>query len=445
MRLFPPIFNDSKAHASTFARPLPLEHGPAGRTASPAPAQNAEPSLDTSAERRARRSCVIVVENLPVPFDRRVWQEATALRRAGWQVSVICPATECYPARFEEIDGICIYRHRLPLEARGRAAFLVEYTTALLHEFRLLVKVWRERGFTVIQACNPPDLIFLVAWPFKLFGKRFLFDHHDVSPELFAAKFDRKGTLHRLLLMFERMTFRTADMVVSANDTFRDIAIDRGGKHPKDVVTVYSVPDRSRIRRVEPDISIRKSRRFVLGYLGIVNDQDGVDHMVRAVEHLVRKDGFTDFQAVIVGDGPALPAVRALTSSLRLDDYITLTGYLSGEALLQHISAFDVGMIPDPVNDYNDKISMNKVFEYSALGIPSVAYRLTETRRLLGEAALYAPSPDPSGLAAACLRLFQDGSLREKCATAAARLGREAFDWDAEARKYVAAFERLVA
>jgi glycosyltransferase involved in cell wall biosynthesis len=193
------------------------------------------------------------------------------------------------------------------------------------------------------------------------------------------------------------------------------------------------VPDRARIRRVKSDISIRNGRRFVLGYLGIVNNQDGVDHMVRAVEHLVRRDGFTDFQAVIVGDGPALPAVQALTSSLGLDDHITLTGYLSGEALLQHISAFDVGMIPDPVNDYNDKISMNKVFEYSALGIPSVAYPLTETRRLLGGAGLYAASPDPSGLAAACLRLFHDDALREKCANAAARLGREAFDWDAAA------------
>jgi glycosyltransferase involved in cell wall biosynthesis len=444
MRLFSRLSGNRKRQSSALAEPLALEHRPAGRNAL-YPAHHTEPSPALAARRQARRSCVIVVENLPVPFDRRVWQEATALRRAGWQVSVICPATEHYPARFEEIDGICIYRHRLPLEARGRAAFLLEYVTALLHEFRLLVKVWRERGFTVIQACNPPDLIFLVAWPFKLLGKRFLFDHHDVSPELFTAKFDRKGMLHRLLLMFEKMTFRAADMVVSANDTFRDIAIDRGGKHPKDVVTVYSVPDRARIRRVRPAISIRNGRRFVLGYLGIVNNQDGVDHMVRAVEHLVRRDGFTDFQAVIVGDGPALPAVQALTSSLGLDDHITLTGYLSGEALLQHISAFDVGMIPDPVNDYNDKISMNKVFEYSALGIPSVAYPLTETRRLLGGAGLYAASPDPSGLAAACLRLFHDDALREKCANAAARLGREAFDWDAEARKYVAAFERLVA
>jgi len=421
---------------------LEVEHRPPDD--SRAPARPGAGTAEHATKANAKRSCVIIVENLPVPFDRRVWQEATALERAGWRVSVICPATDRYPAPFEVIDNIAIYRHRLPLEARGRFAFLLEYATALFHEFRLLVKVYRERGFSVIQACNPPDLIFLVAWPFKLLGKRFLFDHHDVSPELFEAKFNRRGTLHRLLLMFERLTFRSADMVVSANDTFRDIAIDRGGKRPQDVVTVYSVPDKSRIRRVAPDPSIRNGRRFVLGYLGIINDQDGVDHMVKCVDHLVRVRGIRDFQAVIVGDGPALASVRSLVSALRLEDYVTLTGYLSGEKLLAHISAFDIGIIPDPVNEYNDKISMNKVFEYSALGIPSIAYPLTETRRLLGEAGLYAAGPEPSDLGDACLRLLQDDALREKCAAAAKRLGEEAFIWDAEARKYVAAFERLV-
>lgn len=442
MRLFPAAADRSRKSGKP-GKELRLDLRSAGSAAPPAPVPGASPA-ERVAERQAKRSCVIVVENLPVPFDRRVWQEATALRQAGWRVSVICPATERYPARFEMIDGIAVYRHPLPLEARGRFAFLLEYATALFHEFRLLTKVYRERGFSVIQACNPPDLIFLVAWPFKLLGKRFLFDHHDVSPELFEAKFGRRGTLHRLLLMFERLTFKSADIVVSANDTFRDIAIERGGKRPQDVVTVYSVPDRSRIRCVAPNTDIRKGRRFVLGYLGIINDQDGVDHMVRAVDHLVNKRGVKDFQAVIVGDGPALASVRSLVSSLGLEDYTTLTGYLSGEALLQHISAFDIGVIPDPVNEYNDKISMNKVFEYSALGIPSVAYPLSETRRLLGDAGLYAASSDPSDLGEACLRLFEDDALREKCAAAAARLGEEAFSWDAEARKYVAAFERLV-
>ena len=392
----------------------------------------------------AERSCVIIVENLPVPMDRRVWQEALALKRAGWLISVICPATERCPAAFEMLDGIAIYRHRLPLEARGKFAFLLEYAVALFHECRLLLKVWRQRGFYVIQACNPPDLIFLVAAPFKLLGKRFLFDHHDVNPELFEAKFNRKGLMHRLLLLFERLTFLSADLVISANDTYRDIAISRGGKRPEDVVTVYSVPDRSRIHRVPVDEAVRNGKQFVLGYVGVIGDQDGVDHMVLALDHLARDHGFIDFHAIIVGDGPALASARELAVSCGIDEFITFTGYLTGDALLRQLSAFDIGIIPDPVNPYNDKISMNKVFEYSALGIPSAAYPLTETRRLLGDAGVYAEGSDPADLAAATLRLLSDDDLRKCCASAASRLAERSFSWDREAEKFVAAYERLV-
>lgn len=392
----------------------------------------------------ADRSCVIVVENLPVPFDRRVWQEALALKRAGWRVSVICPATDRYPRTSEEIDGIAIYRHALPLEARGSAAFLLEYSVALFHEFRLLLKVWRERGFHIIQACNPPDLIFLVALPFKLVGKRFIFDHHDVNPELFEAKFGKKGLMHRLLTLFEKLTFRSADLVISANDTFREIAISRGGKRPDDVVTVYSIPDKSRLRRVEADPTLHQGRRFILGYIGIIGDQDGVDHFIRAVDHLVRTEKFDDFRAVIVGDGPALASVRALASKLKLSSHIVFTGYLSGDELLRAISTFDIGVIPDPVNEYNDKISMNKVFEYSALGIPSVAYPLSETRRLLWEAGVFAEGSKPQDLAKACLRLMTEESLRNRCAAAASTLAATSFSWERESQKYVGAFERVI-
>lgn len=391
----------------------------------------------------AERSCVIVVENLPVPMDRRVWQEALALRQAGWTVSVICPTNERNPETYEELDGIAIYRHPLPLEARGRFAFLFEYAAALFHEFRLLWRVWRERGFTVIQACNPPDLIFLVVLPFKLMGKLFVFDHHDVCPELFEAKFNRRGIVHRALLWAEKLTFMAADMVISANDTYRDLALSRGGKAPGDVVTVYSIPDKSRIYRLPPDPSLRRGRRFVLGYVGVIGDQDGVDHLVMVLDHLIRDYGLRDFHAVVVGDGPALASARELAASRGLSDYVTFTGYLNGKDLLRQINTFDIGIIPDPVNAYNDKISMNKVFEYSALGIPSVAYPLTETRRLLGRAGVYAQGETPADLARACATLMQDETLRTRCADEAARLAQHAFSWTREAGKYVAAYERL--
>jgi glycosyltransferase involved in cell wall biosynthesis len=391
------------------------------------------------------RSCVIVVENLPVPFDRRVWQEAQALHRAGWTVSVICPTNADFPKPFEIIDGIAIYRHPLPPEGRGAVAYFREYSTALFHEFRLLFRVQRERGFSIIQACNPPDLTFLAALPFKLIGKRFIYDQHNVSPELFVVKFGNKRLLYRALLFFERMSYLTADRVITANATFKDIAISRGGKSPSQVEVVYGVPDRMRIRRVEPEPGLHGGRKFILGYVGIINEQDGVDHLVRAVAHLVKVVGFCDFRAVVVGSGPALElARRSVARSLEVEDFILFTGYLKGETLLAHLSAFDIGIIPDPLNEANDLMSMNKVFEYCALGIPTACYPLKETKRLLGEAGVYAPSPDPAGLAEACLSLMQDEALRIRSAAAAAKLSAETFVWENEAHKYVATYERVL-
>lgn len=388
-------------------------------------------------------SCVIVVENLPVPFDRRVWQEAQALRDAGWLVSVICPKTVKYPLEFEVVDGISIYRHALPLEARGKLGFVVEYLCALFHECRLLAKIAAGPGFDVIQVCNPPDVLFLNALPYKLFGKRFVFDLHDLCPELLEAKFGRRRLLRGLLLAAEKLTIRAADLVVCANDTYREIAIGRGGKRPEDVVAVYSVPREGFIRRVTPDETLRRGARVVIGYMGIIADQDGVDHFIRMMDCLVNDMGRNDLRAVVVGDGPARQSVGDLADQLGLSESVTFTGYLSGDQLMAALSAFDIGIIPDPVNPYNDKISMNKVFEYSALGVPSVAYPLYETRRLLGSTARYADDATPQGLARACLTLIDDDVTRLACGREAKALADEQFVWAREREKYVAAYARL--
>lgn len=391
----------------------------------------------------SQKSCVIVVENLPVPFDRRVWQEAKALEAAGWQVSVICPLTERYPAKFEVIDNIAVYRHPLPLEASGTAGFIVEYGAALFHEALLLLRVYRERGFDIVQVCNPPDLLFMAAAPWKLLGKKLVFDHHDVSPELFVAKFGPRTILLNTLKALEWLTFKCANLVISTNETFREIAIKRGGKKPEDVVTVYSVPNSSWIRRVEPRANIRARSANILGYIGIIGDQDGLDHLIRAVDWLLREGNYRDFHVVIIGDGTALASVRKLAAELKVEDHITFTGYLTGPELLECLSTFDIGVIPDPVNDYNDKISMNKVFEYSALGVPSVAYPLSETQRLLGDAGTYALGDTPADLGRACLTLLTDPQQRAVQAERAKALGESAFSWEREAGKYVAAYERL--
>jgi glycosyltransferase involved in cell wall biosynthesis len=388
-------------------------------------------------------SCVIVVENLPVPFDRRVWQEARALRDDGWDVAVICPQSEKHPEKYEEQEGIAIYRHPLPLEARGPLGFLIEYSSALFWESYCLLKIAFSRGFDVIQICNPPDVLFLAAAPYKLLGKRIVFDHHDVCPELFEAKFGRRGVFHRLLLIAERLTFRIADRVISANETYRGIALSRGARKPDDVVAVYSVPERARLRRVKPNEDLRGRARIVLGYVGIIGDQDGVDHFVHCVDHLVSGQGHNDIRAVVVGDGPALASVKALADEIGIADRITFTGYLRGDDLLGAMSTFDIGIMPDPMNEYNDKISMNKVFEYSALGIPCVAYNLTETRRLLGNCGFYADSATPESLARACLPLITNETLRHERGRAIKALSDQQFDWERESDKYTAVYRRL--
>jgi glycosyltransferase involved in cell wall biosynthesis len=389
------------------------------------------------------RSCVIVVENLPVPFDRRVWQEAQALHADGWRVSVICPRTSRHPLAYEEINGIAVYRHSLPFEARGRLGFVFEYMAALFHEFRLLIRVHRERGFDVIQICNPPDLLFLAAAPWKLLGKKVVFDHHDICPELFAAKFGKTIVLRRLMLMLEWATFKVADIVVSTNESFREIAMRRGRKKPSDVVTVYSIPAKAMMRRTQPRPDVRAKASCILGYLGIIGDQDGVDHLVRMLSHLVHEHRCPDVHAVVVGDGPALASVRELASSLEMDRHLTFTGYLSGDELLTYLSSFDIGIVPDPPTEYNDKISMNKIFEYSALGIPSVAYPLAETKRLLGEAAIYSKDDTIPGLADACIQLIRDPDERARRGRHAGELAERKFNWATEASKYAAAYRRF--
>ncbi|SNB70833.1 Glycosyltransferase involved in cell wall bisynthesis [Rhodoblastus acidophilus] len=389
---------------------------------------------------RTGKSCVIVVENLPVPADRRVWQQALALRRAGLDVSVICPATPDHPALHEIRDGVEIHRHPLPLRARGRWGFLLEYSSALFHQFRLLFRIHRRRGVDVIQACNPPDLIFLAALPFLALGARFIFDQHDLCPELYEAKFGRRGLIYWLLRIAERLTYACAHEVITANDTFRDIALSRGGVAPERVTAVYSYPDRN---FPSGGPAPRKRKKFVLGYLGVIGDQDGVDGLVRAVFHLVHVRHCRDFRALVIGDGPALASVRALAQAMNVEDMITFTGFLCGETLAAHLETFDIGLIPDPPNPCNDKMSMNKVFEYCALGIPVVAFPLTETRRLLGAAGVYALGANPGNLADAALALMRDEALRAERAEAARRRSL-AFDWSREARKYVGVYGKCL-
>ena len=393
-------------------------------------------------QRRLRR-CVIVVENLPVPLDRHVWQQAIALRDAGWRVSVICPKGKGARAGREILEGIDVYRHPLPLEGSGLTGYALEYSAALACEFWLLIRIFLKQGFDVIHACNPPDLIFLAAAPFKLLGVRFIFDHHDLAPELYESRFGNRP-LHKILLWLEALSFRMADHVISSNESFREIALKRGGKRPECVSVVHTIPDTSRLKRVAPDRSARAGRGVVVGYLGVIGFQDGLDHLVDAAVSLRDDYGQEDFQVVVVGDGPALASTRDQVSKLGLEAHFTFTGYLSGEALWAHLSDFDIGVIPDPRTPFNDRISMNKVFEYSALGIPIASYPLTETVRLLGDAAVYAAEGSPRALATAIGSLIADPDYRGAMARQALAVAEARFNWDRERAALLAAYDGLM-
>jgi glycosyltransferase involved in cell wall biosynthesis len=392
-----------------------------------------------------RSGVLIIVENLPVPFDRRVWQEAKALKEAGYGVAIICPKGKGQTSSYEDIDGIHIYRHSLPNEASDSAAgFLLEYATALFWQLRLSMKIFRRHGFNVIHACNPPDLIFLVALIYKvLFRKKFLFDHHDVVPEMFEVKFGRRGFFYRALLFCERMTFLSADASIATNETFKRIAIERGRMSPQRVWVVKSYPDLNAFRRVPPDLALRKGRAHLVGYVGIMNAQDRVDLLLLAMQHIVRRLHREDIHCLLVGDGPEYENLVRLAEELGLASFVTFAGYLTGAPLLHHLSSLDVGAIPDPPNPYNDKISLNKVFEYMTLGIPFVQYDLAESRAQAGAAAVIAKDPTPEGLGEAIVQLIDDPQRRAEMAAIGVSRAREEFHWEAEKSRLLEAYAAL--
>lgn len=390
-------------------------------------------------------SVLIIVENLTVPLDRRVWQEARSLRDAGYTVSVICPKGGVYTKSYELLEDIHIFRHPLPIEADGPVGYAIEYSSALFFEFLLSLRVRAKVGFDVIQACNPPDLIFLVAafWKY-LFGTRFVFDHHDINPELFEAKFNRRGFFHKWLLKFERMTFQMADVSIATNERFKQIAVERGGMDADDVFVVRSIPDLSRFKRMSPNTALANGRKTVVGYVGIMGNQDGVDLLIEAMNELVFRHGRQDVQCVIVGSGTELPNLRTLVRERGLDDYVTFTGFISGEPLMQALSGFDIGVIPDPKNTYNDKISMNKVFEYMSLGIPFVQFDLDEGRDMAGDAALYARDNSPADLSRQLLRLADDHALREQLAQNGRVRAKRLLSWERERASLLQAYDRAL-
>lgn len=393
-----------------------------------------------------RRRVLIIVENLPVPFDRRVWSQATTLKAAGCDVSVICPKGPGAQEGYIEIDGIHVYRHRLPLEARGVLAYPIEYVSALLLEFILAWRVHLTRGFDVIHACNPPDTIFLIAGFFRIFfGKRFIFDHHDINPELYEAKFGRRDFFHKVLLWLERMTFRSADISIATNQSYRRIAITRGGMKPENVFVVRSGPNLNRLKCVEPNPALRNGRAFLVGYVGVIGQQEGIDLLLSSVHQMVNVSGRRDTQFVIVGGGPELASCKMLAERMGIADYVTFTGRVPDHELLAVLCTADVCVNPDRVNEMNDKSTMNKIMEYMALEKPIVQFEMTEGRYSAQTASLYARPNDPIDFAAKIEELLADPERRRAMGEFGRRRVSEELSWEHEAPKLLAAYDAVFA
>ncbi|SEF31152.1 Glycosyltransferase involved in cell wall bisynthesis [Amycolatopsis pretoriensis] len=386
---------------------------------------------------------LILVENLSVPFDRRVWQESTTLRDAGWEVHVICPQGTKRDTEAEAVvDGVHIHRYPLKAATGGPAGYLQEYGSALWHTLRLARKVG---PVDVVHACNPPDLLYLVAKYLKRQGARFIFDQHDLCPELYLSRFDRgQDLLYRGVCALERATYRAADVVISTNESYKQVARIRGGKKPEDVFVVRSAPVVERFHEVPVEPELKKGKPFMLAYLGVMGPQDGVDYALRALAKLRDEVGRTDWHAVFVGSGDAFDDMVALSAKLGLSNQVEFTGRISDEDLVRYLSTADVCLSPDPLNPLNDVSTMNKVMEYMAMSKPIVSFELREARVSAGDAAVYAPANDESAFAKLVSQLLDDPEERVRMGKLGQARVAGALSWENSAKNLIAAYEHAV-
>jgi glycosyltransferase involved in cell wall biosynthesis len=382
---------------------------------------------------------LILVENLSVPFDRRVWQESRALVDAGYRVTVICPMGAKQDREDDVIiEGVRILRYPLRAAQGGPIGYLREYSAALWHTMRLAIRVSRESAIDIVQACNPPDLLFLVALVLRPTGARFVFDHHDLVPELFESRFPRGGRgLYWLTRIVERLTFAAADAVIATNQSYRKVAIERGKMSPDRVAVVRSAPDLSRFVRRQNNASLYRGKRYLVAYLGVMGPQDGVDYALRALAHLRDEIGRGDVHCIFMGAGDAFEDMVALSEELGLSDMVEFTGRVPDDFVQSCLSTADVCLSPDPPNPLNDVSTMNKVVEYMAMARPIVSFDLREARVSAGEAAVYAPGTDVAAFASAINELLDDPERRERMG----RVGRERVErelsWDSSRRHLI--------
>jgi glycosyltransferase involved in cell wall biosynthesis len=392
------------------------------------------------------RKILMLVENVPAPADRRVWPEALTLRDQGYQVSIISPkGTTQYRESHTCIENIHIYRYHVPTIGHKYLAYIVEYSVALLMSFWLSLKVWRRQGFDVIHAANPPDLFFIIGLFYRLFGKKFVFDQHDLAPELFQVKFSRKSKLLRGLLLFlERRSYRSAHLIVTSNLSQERFAIERGHCPAEKVFVVRNGPDLQQFRLATPEPGLKKGFPYLLAYVGLMDVQDGVENCLLAVHHLVYTRGRRDVSLVLMGGGSQLARLQSLACDLQLNAYVNFTGLTAPADVLRYLTVADIGLIPDPQNGVNEYCTMIKTMEYMALGKPVVAFDLLETRFSAQDGALYARPNLVEDFACKIETLLDNEELRRELGTAGRERVVNTLSWEQTRKNLILAYKVLV-
>ncbi|HWC26156.1 MAG TPA: glycosyltransferase family 4 protein [Solirubrobacteraceae bacterium] len=387
---------------------------------------------------------LILVQNEPLPQDRHVWNQCRALKRARYDVTVICPqgATR-HREPFERLEGVDIHRYRPRPADDGIAGYALEYAAALWSMRRLARRLARERPFDVVHACSPPDFLLLSVLSLRRRGARFIFDHHDLTPELFATRYGRQGgALHRATLLAEQVAFRLADVVLSVNDSYRRVALTRGRRRPEDVHVVRTGPDLARFVPTAPEPALKRGRPYLLSYVGVMGRQDGVDHALRALARLHERR--RDWHATFMGDGEVLDDMRALAGALGIAEHVEFTGWVEHDIVGRVLSTSDVCLAPDPRNPLNDVSSMIKISEYMAMGRPIVSYDLMESRVGAADAAIYATANDEADFARAIEQLLDDPERRARMGAAGRERALAILAWERQERSLLAAYERAL-
>jgi glycosyltransferase involved in cell wall biosynthesis len=390
-----------------------------------------------------KRRVLYVLQGLPVPFDRRAWLHATTLAAHGYAVSFICPKGRGYDLSREERDGVDIYRYWRPVEGEGKLGFIAESLWCFLATLALSARVVLfGRGFDILHICNPPEIYWPLAWLWRAFGKVFIFDHRDLSPELAAAKFGAgDGLLTKTLLLLERLTFGAAQIVVATNESYKRIAVERGHKRAEDVFIVRSAPSLTKFRIYDPDPTFKQGKSHLILYLGEMGPQDGVDNLIRAVKALRDDFGRNDFHCVLIGGGTHQPAVAAYAGELGVADLCTFTGIVSDETLCRILSSGVVAIDPLPKNAWSDKSTMNKVLEYMFFGLPVVVGELAEARVSAGAAALYVEPDNASAMAEGIAALLGDPEKRHKMGSFGQQRLRNALAFEYSVPNLLAAYD----